>query len=329
MNRAMPVYNSASKLSAGLEEVRQVVRYRDLVYQLVRRDILTRYKRSVLGVAWTMLNPLGTMVVLALAFSQLFGGTHGYAAYVLSGLIAWTFFSQTTSAAMYGIVWGSSLMHRIYLPRTVFAISSIGTGTGQPDPLPCADGGRHDDCRRAAAPSALFLPVSMLLLTAFSLGVGLLLSTLTVYFPDVAEMYNIVLLAWMYLTPIIYPESIIPASYRWWMFNLNPMYHLVKLFRLPLYDGLVPSPMRLGLGGGGGVRSAHPGLGGLLRARRTSSPTRYEAVKSPQPERRARGDHAGNPFRYATEWLPSESERSKSTRSVDSRARCTLANSWH
>ncbi|MCX6025682.1 MAG: ABC transporter permease, partial [Chloroflexi bacterium] len=111
MNRATPVYDSASKLSAGLEEIRQVVRYRDLVYQLVRRDILTRYKRSVLGVAWTMLNPLGTMVVLALAFSQVFGATPGYAAYVLSGLIVWSFFSQTTTAAMYSIIWGSSLIH--------------------------------------------------------------------------------------------------------------------------------------------------------------------------------------------------------------------------
>ena len=257
MNRATPVYDSASKLSVGLEEVRQVWRYRDLVYQLVRRDILTRYKRSVLGVAWTMLNPLGMMVVLALAFSQLFGGTHGYAAYVLSGLIAWTFFSQTTSAAMYSIVWGSSLMHRIYLPRTVFAISSIGTGIVNLvlSLVPMVIVMAIVDV--PLRPSALFLPVSILLLTAFSLGVGLLLSTLTVYFPDVAEMYNIVILAWLYLTPIIYPENIIPDSYRWWMFNLNPMYHLIKLFRLPLYDGLVPSPVRL-------ASAAAVALGALL-----------------------------------------------------------------
>jgi ABC-type polysaccharide/polyol phosphate export permease len=245
MNRATPVYDSASKVSAGLEEVRQVVRYRDLVYQLVRRDILTRYKRSVLGVAWTMLNPLGTMVVLALAFSQLFRDTPGYAAYVLSGLIVWSFFSQTTTAAMYSIIWGSSLIHRIYLPRTVFAISSVATGmvnlTLSLVPMVIV-------MLIVGVPlraTALFLPISMLLLLAFALGVALLLSTLAVYFPDVAEMYQIVLLAWMYMTPIIYPESIVPEAYRWWMFNLNPMYHLIKLFRLPLYDGLVPSPVRL------------------------------------------------------------------------------------
>ena len=246
MNRATPIYDSASKLSAGLEEVRQVVRYRDLVYQLVRRDILTRYKRSVLGVAWTMLNPLGMMAVLTLAFSQLFTGLQGYAAYVLSGLIAWTFFSQTTTAAMYNIVWGNSLMHRIYLPRTVFAIASIGTGLVNLllslIPMLVVMVVVQVPLRWAV----LFLPIAMVLLALFSLGVGLLLSTLAVYFPDVAEMYQIVLLAWMYLTPIIYPESIVPESYRFWMFNLNPLYHLIKLFRLPLYEGMVPSPVRVG-----------------------------------------------------------------------------------
>jgi ABC-2 type transport system permease protein len=246
MSASVPVYDSSSRVLPAIEELRQVVRYRDLILQLVRRDILTRYKRSFLGVAWTMLNPLGTMLVLALAFSHVFGTTTGYAAYVLSGLIAWNFFSQTTTAAMYNIVWGSSLIHRIYLPRTVFAISSVGTGLVNVGlslvPMVVV----MLITRVPLRVTAFYLPISILLLAAFALGVGLLLSTLAVYFPDVAEMYQIVVLAWMYLTPIIYPETIVPASYRWWLFNLNPMYHLVKLFRLPLYDGIVPSPVRFG-----------------------------------------------------------------------------------
>ena len=94
-------------------------------------------------------------------------------------------------------------------------------------------------------PTILFLHVSVLLFALFTLGIALLVSTLAVYFPDVAEMYQIALLAWMYLTPIIYPEEIVPEAYRWWMFNLNPMYHVVKLFRLPLYYGVWPSAPRL------------------------------------------------------------------------------------
>lgn len=240
-----PVYDSAQRPPAMVEELIEIWRYRDLVVQLVRRDIVARYKRSVLGVAWTMLNPLGTTIVMTIVFSQVFGRTRAYPAYVLSGLVAWHFFAQTTSGAMHQLVWGGTLIHRIYVPKTSFAISAVGTGlvnlllsliplifvmlvAGVP-----------------LRPTILFLPVSLLLLTAFALGVGLLLSTVAAYFADVAEMYSIALMAWMYLTPIIYPEEVIPASFRWWLFNLNPMYHLVQLLRLPLYFGQWPSAARL------------------------------------------------------------------------------------
>jgi ABC-2 type transport system permease protein len=80
----------------------------------------------------------------------------------------------------------------------------------------------------------------MIVLAFFSLGVGLLISTIAVYFPDVAEMYQIVLAAWMYLTPIIYPEEVLPDAYRFLITTMNPMYHLVKLYRLPIYYGRFP-----------------------------------------------------------------------------------------
>ncbi len=243
----IPVYDSDRTRWKALEELVQATRYRSLIFQLIRRDVLSRYKRSVLGVAWTMLNPLGMMLVLTIAFSQLFSGTRAYPAYVLTGLIAWTFFAQTTSISMTQLVWGGALLSRIYIPRTVFALSSIGTGlvnialslvpliavmllTGTPLRF-----------------SVFFLPISMLLLALFALGVGLLLSTLAVYFPDVAEMYQILLTAWMYLTPIIYPEEIIPETYRTLLFTLNPMYHLVTLFRQPLYEGVLPNLNHIGL----------------------------------------------------------------------------------
>ena len=122
------IYDSAKRGSAALEELRGIFQYRDLVLQLVRRDIVTRYKRSVLGIAWTMLQPLGMMLILTLVFSTLFSSVRGYPTYILSGLIAWTFFSQTTSAIITHTVWGGELFRRIYLPRTSFAVSSVGTG---------------------------------------------------------------------------------------------------------------------------------------------------------------------------------------------------------
>jgi len=234
------IYDSAKRGSPALEELRGIFQYRDLIYQLVRRDIVTRYKRSVLGIAWTMLQPLGMMIIMTLVFSNLFQAVKGYPLYILSGLVSWTFFAQTTTAAIHQIVWGGTLLHRIYMPRTSFAVSAICTGvinlmfslvpliaiiliTG-----------------KSIHVSIIFVPVAMILLAAFALGVGLILSTLAIYFPDVAEMYQIILVAWMYVTPIIYPEEILPEAYRFWVTNLNPMYHLIKVFRMPLYDGIFP-----------------------------------------------------------------------------------------
>ena len=233
-------YDSELRPPHVLEELIEILRYRDLIVQLVRRDIVTRYKRSVLGVAWTMLNPLGTMVVMTLVFSQIFSSVAAYPAYLLSGLVAWNFFGQTTVYAMRQLIWGSTLIHRIYIPKTLFAIAAVGTGGVNlllsliPLAVVILLTGVW------LQPAVLFLPLSILLLAIFTLGIGLLLSTFAAAFTDVVEMYDIVSLAWMYLTPIFYPPDIIPASVRPFVLNLNPMYSLIKLFRLSLYYGQAP-----------------------------------------------------------------------------------------
>jgi hypothetical protein len=105
-----PVYDSARQSNPALTELKELSNYWYLLKQLVRRDILTRYKRSALGVAWTMLNPLGTMLIMSFVFSNLFHTVGNYSIYLLSGLLVWNFFAQSTSAAMSGLVWGGSLM---------------------------------------------------------------------------------------------------------------------------------------------------------------------------------------------------------------------------
>jgi ABC-2 type transport system permease protein len=92
--------------------------------------------------------------------------------------------------------------------------------------------------------TVLILPVSILLTAMFAFGIALFLSTLAVYFADVLEMYQILLMAWMYFTPVIYPKEIIPEHLRW-IFNLNPMYHLLETFRAPLYVGWLAGPKTL------------------------------------------------------------------------------------
>jgi ABC-2 type transport system permease protein len=241
-------YDSQKRKSPALEELLDIIRYKDLLFQLVRRDMIARYKRSVLGIAWTMLQPLGMMLILTIVFSHLFGRVPGYAAYLLGGLIAWIFFAQTTTSAIHQNVWGGTLIRRIYVPHTAFSVASIGTGVVNLVlslvPLLLIMLILH----RPITWAVLFLPVALLSLTAFALGIGLLLSSLAVRFPDIAEMYQIIVQAWMYLTPIMYPSDILPPSYRTWLLYFNPMYYQVLMFRVPLYDGVLPSMPLIAIG---------------------------------------------------------------------------------
>jgi ABC-2 type transport system permease protein len=236
----LQVYDSARRLPAASEELVSLWAYRDLLVQLVRRDLVARYKRSVLGVLWTLLNPLGTMVILVVVFSHTFAVGRTYPAYVLAGLLGWNFFAQTTLTAARQLTAGAHLIRRIYLPRTVFAVAATGTGilnlllaliplvgimlvTGVP-----------------VRPTILFLPVSIAIFAAFTLGVGLALSALAVDFNDATELFSILLPALLYLTPIIYPKEILPASARPWLVEANPLNHLVGLLRTPICDGRLP-----------------------------------------------------------------------------------------
>ncbi len=233
-------YDSAVRLPPFAEELVELWRYRDLVVQLVRRDVVARYKRSVFGVAWTMFNPLATTLVLSMVFSQVFETQRAYAAYLLCGLLAWTFFAQSTLSAMRQLVWGAGLLHRIYVPRTVFAVTAVLTGVVNlllgliPLFLVILFSGLRP------WPGILFAPVAIVLLAAFALGIGLLLSTLAAYFADVGELYELLLPIFLYLTPIIYPKEILPAWAQRWIVDFNPIHRLIVLFRGPLYEGTWP-----------------------------------------------------------------------------------------
>ncbi|MBI5305256.1 MAG: ABC transporter permease [Chloroflexi bacterium] len=241
MRTVSDFYDSAHRPPAMLEELREVVRYRDLLAQLVVRNLTVRYKRSVLGLAWTMLNPLLMMTILTIVFSNVFRiALEHYPVYVLSALVLWNFFSHATLTAMSELVWGSGLLQRIYVPRTIFALAAVGTGMVNlvlalvPLGLIVLVSGVP------LRPALVFLPIPILLTALFALGVGLVLSILAVSFADVVDIYQVALTAWLYLTPIIYPKEIIPANLQWF-FLLNPIYYLLEIFRQPIYAGVLPS----------------------------------------------------------------------------------------
>jgi len=233
-------FDSGDRPHPLVEEILALFEYRDLVAQLISRAIKTRYKRSVLGVAWTMLNPLLTMIVLTVVFSQVFRfTTENYPVYVLSGVMAWSFFSGTTTAAMGEMVWGGGLLNRIYVPKAVFAVAALGTAIVNlglsliPLFIIALVLGVHIGF------SVFAMLPAVLLLGMFSLGIGLLLSTAVVYFADMLPVYDVLLTMWMYLTPIIYPIEIVPPALLPF-FKLNPMYVMIEAFRQPLMYGTIP-----------------------------------------------------------------------------------------
>lgn len=234
------VYDSSNRPHPLVEELIALFKYKELIIQFVSRSIKTRYKRSMLGVVWTMLNPLLTMVVLTLVFSSVFRfSIENYPVYVLSGLVIWGFFSSTTSAAMGEMIWSGSLLSRIYVPKSVFAVSAIGTGLVNLlfSLVPLLVISLAVGIRFRTA--VLVLPLAILLLAAFALGVGLLLATTAVYFADMLPVYEVILTIWMYATPIIYPIDAVPSQFAW-ILKLNPLYYLVEVFRMPLFNGVIP-----------------------------------------------------------------------------------------
>ena len=240
MSTPQLVYDSSLSRSTIASELRELVRYRDLLKLLVSKTIKSRYKRSALGVAWTLLNPLVNMVVMSVVFATVFrGAIPRYPVYLLVGLITWNFFSQTTAYAMGQHVWGGGLLKRVDVPPTIFAVACVGNGLvnlgvslvplvaimlvmGQP-----------------FHPTWWFVPIAVLILSLFCLGAALLVSTLAVFFIDVVDMYQLLLQAWFYLTPILYPREILPAQYAWAL-DLNPMYYMVQIVRLPVFAGVLP-----------------------------------------------------------------------------------------
>ncbi len=237
-----PLLRNAANTPPGFRsEIRDLVKFHELLWALIYRDLTVRYKRSVLGFLWTFLNPLLLMVVLTIVFSSFFAGSiRNFESYFLSGFIAWNFFAQTTTTAMTSMAWNGQLLKRIRVPRSIFAVSIVGSGLANLIfslvPLVAIMLVRGVPLR----PSAFFLPVTLVILSMFCLGVSLGLSAIAVYFDDVGSMYQVGLTGLMYLTPIFYPRSIVPEKYIW-LIKANPLTKMVELVRAPIYGGYLPS----------------------------------------------------------------------------------------
>jgi ABC-2 type transport system permease protein len=223
-----------------LSAIRELVAYRFLLATLIGRDLKVRYRRSVLGVLWTMVNPLLMMIVLTIVFSNIFRFTaEHFTIYFLSAFVLWTFFAQTTTWATACLLGYAPLIRKIYVPKEVFILATVLSGLVNLliSLLPLA--AIMLVVRHPFTVTLAFLPVAILLALAFSLGVSMLLAGVCIEFNDVVQIYQAALLAWMYLTPVVYPLTAVPEKFRW-LILVNPMTHLVEVFRSPIYYGVLP-----------------------------------------------------------------------------------------
>ncbi|HXX81205.1 MAG TPA: ABC transporter permease [Thermodesulfovibrionales bacterium] len=219
-----------------LKEAKEIFRYRELLRNLVLRDVKIRYKRSALGFLWVMLDPLLMLLVFYALFVGLFGRSVGnYSAYVMSGLIMWQFFSQGTKVASLAFLQNRNLINKIYLPKAIFPLSVVASSLVHfifalvPLFIILLLSGAKLGFNLA------LLPCVVGIVFVFSLGIALSVATLAVFFHDVIYIYDVVLLGWMYLSAIFYPVSILPEKLQLFM-SLNPLYHFISLFRAGLYD---------------------------------------------------------------------------------------------
>ena len=216
-------------------------KYGFLIGQLVSRDFKTKYKRSVLGIFWSLLNPLMIMGVQYVLFSRIFrANIENYPIYLFGGTVLFTFFSDSVSNGLFSIVGNASLITKVHVPKFIYPISKVfSVGINlllSLIPLTVALFITHVRITKAY----LLIPFVLFCLLLFCFGMVFLISTAMVFFRDTQFIWGVLSMVWMYATPLFYPESILPEVVRK-ILRFNPMYNYVMLFRTILLEGVSPA----------------------------------------------------------------------------------------
>jgi lipopolysaccharide transport system permease protein len=212
---------------------RELWDYRELLGFLVWRDIKVRYKQTVLGAAWAILQPLTTMIMFTMLFgrwAKMPSDGIAYPVFAFAALLPWTFFSNAISAAAVSLVGNTHLISKVYFPRLLISLSSIGTGLVD---FAIALAVMFGLCAvYGVAPSAnvFMLPVIMVMAIALAAGVGALLAALCGMYRDIRFVVPLLLQLWMFASPVIYPLGLVPLQWRR-LYVLNPMAGIVDGFR--------------------------------------------------------------------------------------------------
>lgn len=215
-------------------------RYRYLLKTLVQRDLKVKYRRSFLGYLWSILNPLLMMIVLTTVFSTLFRSNIEYfPVYYLTGSLIFNFYSEATTGALGSVLGASSLIKKVYIPKYIFPVEKCLFSFVNMLFSLVAVVIIIVVTRMPVTWTILLFPIPMIYTLIFSLGMGLILASLNVFLRDLGHLYGVLIMAWMYLTPIIYPVDILSEGMQRFM-TFNPMYYYVTYFRNLVMYGVIP-----------------------------------------------------------------------------------------
>lgn len=228
-----------------MTKIEEQMKYFTFMKEVVKRDIKRKYYKSALGVLWTVLNPLLSMLVMALIFSTLFKrNIENYPIYLLCGQLIFNFMSGATRQSLGAILNNAGYIRSIYIPKYIFVLSRVVEAfvdllfslialllvmifTHAPFTL-----------------NLLMLPMLLALTFIFTLGLSLVLATYGTFFRDLHHLYGIFTTLWMWLSAIFYPKTIVPASYRF-LLDLNPAIHYIEIMRAICYEGTLPTEKSL------------------------------------------------------------------------------------
>lgn len=218
----------------------------DLIYSFARRELLGRYKGSMLGIAWAVLTPVVMIAIFTFIFAGIFGARFGandshwdYALYLFCGLLPWTMFQESLQQSANTIVANSNLVKRVVFPLETLPAAQVLAALGNQLFATIALLIATIIVRQRLELTVLWLPVLLIPQLLFALGAAWLVASLGVFLRDITQGITLLLMAWMYLTPIIYPESIVPDRFRA-LLEFNPFTALVRSYRRIFLEGYAP-----------------------------------------------------------------------------------------
>lgn len=241
-----------------MSKVSELVAGRELLVNLTLRELRSKYKRSVLGWAWSLANPLASMLIFTIVFAVFLkveppvgnpSGLHNFALFLLCGLLPWNFFANSVSGSIGVIIGNASLVKKVYFPRSLLVFASVGSATVSFLIELAVLGVALLIAGSFVLPWVPVLLVLLAIMVVFVSGVSLIFSAANVYLRDVQHLVGVALQVWFYATPVVYPISLVPEHLElagWsvpvrFLYGFNPLVRFVEAIRDTIYDRRFPA----------------------------------------------------------------------------------------